>query len=91
MIHTPISYQPLITNSSIHFDLGRLISATTVALLDFNDRTPGVTCPYPCFLRSYCLFGPSTTTLKVVHYSPNLHLPEAVNLDFTEGDEIHSI
>jgi len=29
MIHTPISYHPLITNSSIHFDLCRLISATT--------------------------------------------------------------
>jgi len=28
-IHTPISYHPLITNSSIHFDLCRLISATT--------------------------------------------------------------
>jgi len=28
-IHTPISYQPLITNSSIHFDLCRLISDTT--------------------------------------------------------------
>jgi len=29
MIHPPISYQPLITNSSIHFDLCRFISATT--------------------------------------------------------------
>ena len=46
-IHTPISYQPLITNSSIHFDLCRLISAANVALLGFSDRIPGVTCPYP--------------------------------------------
>jgi len=29
MIHTPISYRPLITNWSIHLDLCRLISATT--------------------------------------------------------------
>jgi len=29
MIHTPISYQPLIANSSIHFDLCWLISVTS--------------------------------------------------------------
>jgi len=51
-IHTPISYHPLITNSSIHFDLCHIFLGLTV-----------------CLAHQQQLLQ----TLKVVHYSPNLH------------------
>jgi len=92
MIHTPISYQPIISNSSIHFDLCRLIYATTIALLGFNDRFPGLTYPYPQLPSRFSYVSlfvwPLNNNLKscALFTQSSSTVPEVVKLEFTEGD-----